>query len=87
MVETGTFVADDGVQRAVETTTRWIVSDGTVVERSVENQVDGLGVATVTTSMLGFGGTMVDATAFDTTDARQLTPLERPVVPLDSVDP
>ena len=76
------YTSDDMTVRDIEQTTRWIVGvDGTVVERSFERRMEGLGVSKVTMSMLGFGETSVDAAWFDTSDARPLVPHERPAVP------
>ncbi len=83
---TSTYTADDMALRGIEQTTRWIVGvDGTVVERSFKNWMEGLGESIVTTSMLGFGETMIDAASFDTSDARPLVPHERPAVPDDGL--
>lgn len=78
------YTANDMVVRDIEQRTSWIVGvDGTVVERSFERRMEGLGVSKVTTSMLGFGETLVDAAWFDTSDARPLVPHVRPAVPDD----
>lgn len=81
LTRTSTYTADDMTVRGLEWTTRWIVADGVVVERTFENRMEGLGTSTVTTSMLGYGGTLIDAASFDTSDARPLVPSERPAVP------
>ena len=74
------FAGDSGdsVGPAITQTTTWIVSDGTVVERTYENRIDGFGVATVTMSMIGYGDTSIPESAFDTAGATELTPLARP---------
>lgn len=81
LVEQVPYTADDMTVRTVERRTRWIVADDVVVERRFENRMEGLGTATVTISMVGYGGTLIDAASFDTSDARPLVPNERPAVP------
>ena len=86
LVEPFVYTASDMVVRGIEQTTRWIVGvDGTVVERTFENRMEGLGASTVTISMLGFGETMIDAASFGTSDARPLVPHERPAGPDDGL--
>ncbi|MFN8020145.1 MAG: LysM peptidoglycan-binding domain-containing protein [Acidimicrobiales bacterium] len=70
--------ADGTDGSAIAQTTTWIVADGTVLERTYENRIDGLGVATVTMSMIGFGDTSIPESVFDTTGWTELTPLARP---------
>jgi hypothetical protein len=72
------FTTDDETKRAITQTTSWIVADGTVVERTYENQVEGRGVTTLVMSMVGYGDVAIEGTSFDTTGWRSLTPMARP---------
>ncbi|CAB4541745.1 MAG: LysM peptidoglycan-binding domain-containing protein [Actinobacteria bacterium] len=81
LTRTSTYTADDMTPRGLEQTTHWIVFDGLVVERTFENRMEVLGTATVTTLLLGYGDTLIDAASFDTSDARPLVPSERPAPP------
>jgi hypothetical protein len=72
------FATDDETKRAITQTTTWIVADGTVVERTFENRIEGRGVATTMISMVGYGGVPIEASAFDTTGWTPLAPMRRP---------